>query len=100
MRGVAAKAKQDPKRIVFAEADTYKILKAAESAREEGIAKPILLGDVAKINRLIEENNLELGDTPIIDPREFSQEENRIKFGEILLQKQKRRGFTPYEAKK
>ncbi|MBI3510403.1 MAG: NADP-dependent malic enzyme [Bacteroidetes bacterium] len=100
MRGLATKAKQNPKRVVFAEADTYKILKAAQVVRDEGIAKPILLGDVGKINRLIEENNLELGDTLIIDPREFSQEEKRVHFGEMYFQKRKRRGVTLYEAKK
>ena len=60
-------AKQNPQRIVFAEADTYKILKAAQIVRDEGIARPILLGNLGKITRLIEENNLDLGDTPIID---------------------------------
>ena len=100
MRGVATKAKQNPKRVVFAEADTYKILKAAQVVRDEGIAKPILLGDVQKINRLIAENNLDLGDTPIIDPRDVSQEETRVRFGDLFFQKQKRRGFTAYDSKK
>ncbi|HEU4716854.1 MAG TPA: NADP-dependent malic enzyme [Bacteroidia bacterium] len=99
-RGLATKAKQNPKRIVFAEADTYKILKAAQVVRDEGIARPILLGDVAKINRLIEENNLDLGDTPIIDPRDPSQETKRTEFGEIFFQRRKRRGYTLYESKK
>jgi malate dehydrogenase (oxaloacetate-decarboxylating)(NADP+) len=100
MRGLATKAKQNPKRVVFAEADTYKILKAAQVVRDEGIAKPILLGDVEKINRLIEENNLDLGDTVIIDPRDASQEDNRVRFGEMYFQKRKRRGVTLYDAKK
>lgn len=100
MRGLATKARQNPKRVVFAEADTYKVLKAAQLVRDEGIAKPILLGEVEKINRLIEENNMDLGDTVIIDPRDISQEENRVRFGEMLFQKRKRRGITLYEAKK
>ncbi|MEO8087151.1 MAG: phosphate acyltransferase, partial [Bacteroidota bacterium] len=61
MRVVTSKAKQNPQRVVFAEADTYKILKAAQIVRDEGIAKPILLGNVYKINKLIEDNNLDLG---------------------------------------
>src|SRR5471030_838648 len=47
MRTLTNKAKQNPKRIVFAEADTYKILKAAQIIKEEGIATPILLGNEA-----------------------------------------------------
>jgi malate dehydrogenase (oxaloacetate-decarboxylating)(NADP+) len=100
MRGLATKARQNPKRVVFTEADTYKVLKAAQVARDEGIARPILLGDVNKIQRLIEENSLDLGDTPIIDPRDASQEDNRLTFAEMYFQKRKRRGVTLYDAKK
>ncbi len=98
IRIVTSKAKQNPQRIVFAEADTYKILKAAQIVRDEGIAKPILLGNLGKINQLIEENNLDLGDTVIIDPR--LEEDKRLEFGELFFRKRKRRGFTLYEAKK
>lgn len=49
MRVITNKAKRNPKRVVFAEADTYKILKAAQIVRDEGIAKPILLGDKEKL---------------------------------------------------
>ena len=38
------KARQNPKRVVFAEANNFKILKAAQFVIREGIAKPILLG--------------------------------------------------------
>ena len=98
IRVVTSKAKQNPQRIVFTEADTYKILKAAQIVRDEGIAKPILLGNKEKIARLISENNLDLGDTPVIDPRQ--EEEKRMAFGELFFHKRKRRGFTFYEAKK
>ena len=98
IRVITSRAKQNPQRIVFAEADTYKILKAAQLVRDEGIAKPILLGNLGKIRQLIEENNLDLGDTPIIDPR--LEEDKRHEFGEIFFKKRKRRGFTLYEAKK
>lgn len=100
MRTVTSKARQNPKRVVFTEADTYKILKAAQVVKDDGIAKPILLGDVDKIKNLIEENNLDLGDTIIIDPRSDAQEDNRYRFSEMLYQKRKRRGLTQYEAKK
>src|SRR6476620_4776963 len=67
MRSIADKAKSDPKRIVFSEADNYKILKAAQVVRDEGIAKPILLGDRAKISSIAHENVMDLSDMQIID---------------------------------
>ena len=84
IRVITSKAKQHPQRIVFTEADTYKILKAAQIVRDEGIAKPILLGNKEKILRLIEENNLDLGDTPIIDPR-VEEEHRRIDPQEVRV---------------
>jgi malate dehydrogenase (oxaloacetate-decarboxylating)(NADP+) len=100
IRNITNKAKQNPKRVVFAEADHYKILKAAQQVADEGIAKPILLGDVEKIKKLIAENNLDLGDIPIIDPRSKSEEERRAVFGDLFFKKRQRRGFTLYEARK
>ncbi len=98
IRVITSKAKQSPQRIVFAEADTYKILKAAQIVRDEGIAQPILLGNLMKIEQLLAENNLDLGDTPIIDPR--LEEEKRQEYAEIFFRKRKRKGFTLYESKK
>lgn len=92
------KAKQDPKRVVFAEADNFKILKAAQIVRDEKIAHPILLGNKEKIRKLIADNGLNIEDIPIIDPRE---EESMVqKFGDLYFEKRKRKGFTFYEAKK
>jgi malate dehydrogenase (oxaloacetate-decarboxylating)(NADP+) len=100
IRTITQKAKQAPKRVVFAEADHYKILKAAQQVLDEGIAKPILLGDVEKIKQLIAENNLDLGDVPIIDPRSHSEDDRRNAYGDIFYKKRQRRGFTLYEARK
>jgi malate dehydrogenase (oxaloacetate-decarboxylating)(NADP+) len=100
IRNITNKAKQNPKRVVFAEADNYKILKAAQIVYEEGIAIPILLGDLDKINQLINDHNLELGNIQIIDPRSKKEEERRKFFGDILFNKRKRRGYTLYEARK
>jgi malate dehydrogenase (oxaloacetate-decarboxylating)(NADP+) len=100
VRNLTAKAKRNPKKVVFAEADNYKILKAAEMALEEGIAVPILLGREKKIKQIIEEYNLELDDCIIIDPRSDSELKQREEFAEILHSKRKRRGLTFYESKK
>lgn len=100
MRVITNKAKRNPKRVVFAEADTYKILKAAQIVRDEGVAKPILLGDCEKIKTIITENGLDLGDCPIIDPRSAEWNERRHEYAEILFNKRKRKGITMYESKK
>lgn len=100
IRNLTNKAKQNPKRVIFAEADHYKILKAAQQVADEGIAKPILLGDKDKIRKLIEENNLDLSDIPIIDPRTKEEEDRRNHFGDIFFKKRQRRGVTVYEARK
>jgi malate dehydrogenase (oxaloacetate-decarboxylating)(NADP+) len=100
IRSINIKAKQNPKRVVFAEADNYKILKAAQSVLEEGIAKPILLGNVSRIKTLIKENDLDLHDILIIDPKSPEQENFRNEFGKAFFQKRKRNGITLYDAKK
>lgn len=100
MRSLANKAKSNPKRVVFTEADTYKILKAAQVVRDEGIAKPILLGNKEKILKLLEEYQLDLGDTPIIDPWLAEEENKRNEYGDMLWRKRNRRGLTQYDARK
>lgn len=99
IRFITNKAKQNPKRVVFTEADHYKILKAAQQVKDEGIARPILLGDVNRIRKMIEENHLDLMDVPIIDTRDPAEEDRRSMFGELFFTKRKRRGYTLFEAK-
>ncbi|NEU10212.1 NADP-dependent malic enzyme [Flavihumibacter sp. R14] len=98
LRAVTNKAKSGPKRIVFAEADNYKILKAAQIVREEGIAIPILLGNRERIREIILENELELDGVEIINPLE--ETEKSLKYAEYLFNKRQRRGLTLFEAKK
>ena len=100
IRNLTEKAKRSPKKVVFAEADNYKILKAAAMAYEEGIAIPILLGKRHNIQKIIDEYNLDLSNCEIIDPRNESEIKHREMFAEILHEKRKRRGLTFYEAKK
>lgn len=99
MRSLADKAKLNPKRIVFTEADNYKILKAAQVVRDEGIAKPILLGDKAKILNLAETNFVDLTDMQIVDPL-LDHEDKRNEFGDSLWQKRQRHGLTQYDARR
>lgn len=100
VRVMVNKARQDPKRVVFSEADNFKILKAAQIVKEEGIARPILLGPQKKIRDIIEENGLDLEEVTIIDPNVPDMEPLRTSYGEWLFEKRKRKGLTLYEAKK
>jgi malate dehydrogenase (oxaloacetate-decarboxylating)(NADP+) len=99
-RVISSKARKDPKRLVFAEADNIKILKAATIVYDEGIAYPILLGDPEKINRIAEQNSIDLSDIPIVDPRSDEMEEKREFYGELFFRKRQRKGFNHHESLK
>src|SRR5690606_32872747 len=98
MSRVIARAKKNPKRVVFAEADNRKILKAAQIIQDEKIGIPILLGNRKAILKLMEENLLDLHEAAIIDP--YEEDEKLELYGKALYEKRKRKGMTPYEAKK
>ena len=98
IRVMGNKARSNPKRVVFAEADNYKILRAAQVALEEGIAIPILLGNREKIETIIAENKIKLDGVQIIDP--IVEHEKREAFAEIFYTKRQRKGATLYEANK
>jgi len=100
LRVIGSKARRNPKRIVFAEADNLKILKAAQILYDEGVGYPILLGDESKIKLIAAEAGIELDGIPILDPRSEETAEKRVLYGEIFFHKRGRRGFNAYEAKK
>jgi malate dehydrogenase (oxaloacetate-decarboxylating)(NADP+) len=100
IRVIGNKARRDPKRLVFAEADNQKILKAASILYDDGIAYPILLGDPGKINRIAEENNIDITDIPIIDPRSDEMESKRDFYSELFFKKRHRKGINKYESLK
>jgi malate dehydrogenase (oxaloacetate-decarboxylating)(NADP+) len=100
MRILGSKAKRDPKRLVFAEADNQKILKAASILYDDGVAYPILLGEENKIRKIASENHIDLSDIPIIDPRSEAMDERRNVYAEIFFKKRQRKGYNFYESKK
>jgi malate dehydrogenase (oxaloacetate-decarboxylating)(NADP+) len=98
MRNIREKAKENPKRVVFAEANNFKILKAAQSVLFDGIAKPILLGNKEEIRKIINEYGLELENVQIIDPKSSGESRRREKFAKIYFEKRLRKGVTYGEA--
>ncbi|MVZ61682.1 NADP-dependent malic enzyme [Sphingobacterium humi] len=100
IRNITAKAKNNPKRVVFAEADNYKTLRAAQIVKEEGIAFPILLGNKQKIENLIHEFAFELDGVEIIDPQAEIKSERFERYAEHLYQKRQRRGVNKLDSRK
>jgi malate dehydrogenase (oxaloacetate-decarboxylating)(NADP+) len=97
-RGIAERARKSPKRVVFAEGDNIKVLKAAQLAKDEGIAFPILLGPEDRIHQLIDELELDLKDAVIMDPRIDKYKEMRENYGQCFFEKRMRKGMTLLEA--
>jgi malate dehydrogenase (oxaloacetate-decarboxylating)(NADP+) len=98
MSVVIIRDKKSPKRVIFAEADNLKILKAAEIVKEERIGIPVLVGKRERINQLIKENELDLEDCKIFDIEE--DPERHLQYAELLFKKRQRKGVTLHEAKK
>jgi malate dehydrogenase (oxaloacetate-decarboxylating)(NADP+) len=100
VRALGSKARKNPKRVVFADAENIKVLKAAQIAGDEGIAIPILLGDEKIIKDLAEQNGVYIDDLTIINPKSDDMKEKRQAYGEIYFEKRQRRGVNKYEVNK
>ena len=98
MRPVFEAATRDPKRIVFAEGEDERVLRAAQTLVDDGIARPILLGRHAVVAGRIRELGLRLDLTDgvrVLDPAT-----DRVVFDPLIPEYQRligRRG-TPPEA--
>lgn len=99
IRMLQNRAKQDPKTIVFSDADEYNVLKAAQIVKEEGIGKPILLGNKSRIHEIMEELDIQF-DAQIIDPKSRDAEEYVNRLADKLWKKRQRKGMTLYNAKR
>lgn len=100
LRAIGSKAKREPRRLVFAEADNIKVLKVAQIVFDEAVAYPILLGDETKIRSIALQNRIDIQGLPIINPTSDEQEAKRKEYGEIYFRKRQRRGVNHYEALK
>ena len=96
MRGLITRVQQDPPSIVFPEGDDPRILRAARIVADEGIARPILLGDLDAIRRQADDASLTLEEIELMNPRAAP---DRDKMAAELWQLRRRRGMTLREAK-
>ena len=99
VRLLTNRAKTDPKRIVFAEADQLDVLKAAQIVYEEGIGYPILLGRKEDILELKEELGFD-ADVPIFDPKTDEEKKRRLEYADIYWKSRQRRGISLLDAQK
>ena len=97
MRGLITRAQQDPPSIVFPEGDDPRILRAARILADEGIARPILLGDLDAIRRQADDASLTLEDVELVNPATAS---DREQMGTDLWHRRQRRGMTLREAQR
>ena len=98
MRMLMTRAKSNPKKIVFAEADQLDVLKAAQIAYEEGIAHPILLGNKDIIKELKKELEFD-ADVPIVDQYGNDSYDKRMQYAQKYWETRRRNGATQYSAK-
>ncbi len=99
-RMLADRARSNPKKVVYAEADHLDVLKTAQIAKEEGIAEPILLGRKDIIRELMKEIEFNDEGIQIIDPKADEQQERLQAYADIFWQARKRNGITKLDAQK
>ncbi|MEM6734524.1 MAG: NADP-dependent malic enzyme [Bacteroidota bacterium] len=92
-------ARQNPKKVVFAEANHINILKAAQLTLDSGIGIPILMGNKHEIKELIKENDLDaICDCQIVDPEDAI--EKLELFAAEYMKMRQRKGMTMHLARK
>ena len=91
IRQFKAKAKSNPKRIIFDNAEEYNVLKAAQIIAEEKIAQPILLGKKDLIEKTKQYYNLEI-EAEILDIDTVSSTHKFDKYVEYLYDIKQKNG--------
>jgi len=99
VRLLTNRAKTEPKRVIFAEADHLDVLKAAQIVMEEGIGFPILLGNREVILELKEELGFD-AEVPIYDPKTKEEDARRLHYAEIFWKSRRRRGISLLDSQK
>ncbi|HBH48328.1 MAG TPA: NADP-dependent malic enzyme [Bacteroidales bacterium] len=96
---VHLRAKQDLKRILFSDAEQYKVLKAVQVVRNQMLAEPVLLGDKKEIEAAARQNNLNIDGIEIIDFREGHETDRKGRFINKLFEMRQRKGCSFEEAR-
>ncbi len=94
MRGMTAKAKSNPKKVVFSDANNINVIQAARLLKDDAVAIPILVGDKNRINKLATDKNIKISDIEIIDNISDDIKEQRTKYAELFFKKRDRSGIS------
>ncbi len=100
MRTMTAKAKANPKRVVFSDANNIKVLQAARIVKDEKIAIPVLLGREERIHKLASDNGIDISDIELVDSTSFDNEKKRFEYAELLLENRNRKGISVIDAQR
>ncbi|UCE25219.1 MAG: NADP-dependent malic enzyme [Candidatus Zixiibacteriota bacterium] len=95
MRVIADKARRNPKKVVFPEGDSSRILRAARIVYLEGLAQPIVLGNPESVERLASEHEIDLTGIKIIN---HVRSERRQEYARYYYDKRRRKGMTMEKA--
>ena len=97
MRGLIARARKRPMKVVLTDGYNERVIRAAQEIVEEGIAQPVLIGREVKVNAIAELHGLDLEGVEIVHP--IVSEEIRHEYAEALYTARKRKGLTRAEAR-
>ncbi|RKX23045.1 MAG: phosphate acetyltransferase [Candidatus Zixiibacteriota bacterium] len=89
-------AQRNPKKVVFPEGDSSRILRAAQIVYRDKIAKPIVLGNEEHIKKVAKEHEINLEGIKVID--QIKSAEQRQKYAKIFYEKRARKGITQEKA--
>lgn len=92
---IKEKASKDIKTIVLPETTDIRVLKATEIINKEKFAKVVLIGNEAEVNKLLKENNINIGNTKIINPEKSEKKEE---YANTLYELRKAKGMTKEQA--
>ena len=93
------RARTNPKRIVFAEADQLDVLKAAQTVHDEKIAIPVLLGNREVIIELKKEIGFE-ANVEIMDSKSKNELAHLEEYAQKYWKARDRKGITLFEARR
>jgi malate dehydrogenase (oxaloacetate-decarboxylating)(NADP+) len=99
-RIIGNKARKDPKKVIFADAESIKILKVAQLTQEEAVGYPILLGNETRIRKIALDNSIDIKGMPVIDPNADGYSVLRKLYGDLFYAKRQRKGVNKHEAYK
>ena len=99
MRPVFQAAKENPKRVVFAEGEEVNVLRAAQTVVDEGLARPILVGRPDIVGPRIEELRLRLEIGRDIDVVDIENDPRHEAYIETYHRIMARRGISPDRAR-